>query len=176
MDWQKAVAELSLSTIVLSGAVSLYVFPTAAELYTGFGPVKVNDHVDELGAAPYTNTTLSVSADVVEEFRDGYRPVKENGWCLISGRNHINQVGERDWINRDRDYVAFECAEGSIRAHTHPVTATISEDDRSGLEQGDISCIYSGGSVSKVDPVNLNCYTRTGSGDVRRTHLEVVEG
>lgn len=174
MDFQTVVAEASLSAITWSVAVGLYVFPTAAELYTGVGPYKFNDRLEDLSAEPYTDSTLGVSGTVAEKMEDGYLPVKETGWCLSGVNGEVSRVEEPGWVNRDRDYVAFECgSKDDVRAHTHPVTATISEGDRDGVQKEGVSCVYSGGELSGRNPVNLNCYTRVESGEIRRVNVEV---
>jgi len=174
VDFQRAVAEASLSAITLSVALGLYVVPTAAELYTGVGPYKFNDRLEDLSAEPYTDSTLSVSHAVADRMEDGYLPVKETGWCLSGVNGEVSRVEEPEWMNRDRDYVAFECgSKDDVRAHTHPVTATISEGDRDGVKRGSVSCIYSGGELSGRNPVNLNCYTRVETGEVKRVNVEV---
>jgi len=174
VDFQRAVAEASLSAVTLSVALGLYVVPTAAELYTGAGPYKFNDRLEDFSAEPYTDSTLSVSHAVADRMEDAYLPVKENGWCLSGGNGEVSRVEESEWVNRDRDYVAFECGSDiDIRAHTHPVTATISKGDRDGVEKERVSCIYSGGELSGRNPVNLNCYTRVETDEIKRVNVEV---
>jgi len=174
VDFQTAVAEASLSAITLSVALGLYVVPTAVELYTGAGPYKFNDRLEDLSAEPYTDSKLSVSRAIADRMEDRYLPVKETGWCLSGVNEEVSRVEEPEWVNRDRDYVAFECgSKNDVRAHTHPVTATISQGDRDGVHKEGVSCIYSGGELSGRNPANLNCYTRVESGEIKRVNVEV---
>jgi len=162
------------SVSVSSGIAAVALSYGVAEQYTKAGPYKLSDRFGDLFASPYGRDSITVDTDVAEHLENNYSEVNEDGWCLKTAGDKIDDFDKPTFMRRSKFKVSFFCrSEDSIRTHSHHVAAVASSADRDNFGRDSTSCIYSGGEISGDQPVNLNCYTENDAGQTRRVLVKV---